>query len=738
MEDFRIRTQRFFSDTRVVAAVSVLCFLILMLVVNFVGAFALNSWEYLRTCLKAGGLKTHHILFTIPNPLCFNRRLKWLYVAGGILSVAVSTRVGYRMKTNLSPLSNSKVKGGRHFETITELQQEYRSVPEKTELYDGKGGFPIARYKDRIFIDDSPVHNLVIGTTRSGKGEIFIIPAIDIYSRARNQADRTSLVIADPKGELASASKEELERRGYQVFVFDLLSFIGMSFNPLQLVIDAYVRGDKAEAQLLANTLSYIMFNDPTSRDKMWQNWSIALTNALILALVINCCAQADQCEAPEEKQKWYDKINMYSVARMLIDLGDPNADEDSNKMNRVDQFFYQRDISDIARIQYAAVGMNPVKTKNGIYGNTLGILIKFTMDPIARMTAKNSVNFEEIGFNTEHPTAVFLVMPDYDTSNQFLATIFITQLYFILSKKSSFAPGGQCPREVVFLLDEFGNITPIPDMAHILTVCLGRNIRFDLVVQAYSQIFKLYGEQDGKTIIGNCGNQIYLLTIEEDTAKRVSYLIGNKTITVFSRSEKNNLSLDKNISEHVDTQPLLNPNELMEFKPGESAVVRITKRNDLRGRKINPSPIYNHNETVMKYRYEYLGNEFDPRRSFRSLNISERCLHQDIDLCRILYTPVLEDDAEIVEKTIQPADLYLEEMMTPEQMELICKFLDSGGYDSSLFRWDVLMTDCDEFLQDLVDSGQISHQTFEDVYTVLDQAGEASGGRRRPVETAS
>lgn len=724
MEDFRIKVQRFFSDTRIVIIISTLCFLVFMLFINFVGSFTMDNWDHLRACLK-GGLSSHNLVLSVPNPFDFNWRLKWLYLLGGCFSAALAVRVGYRMKINLSPLSNGKQKGSRHFATVTELQEEYRSVPEKKEFYDGKGGFPIARYKGRIFIDDSAVHNLIIGTTRSGKGEIFIIPAIDIYSRAQQAASKASMVIFDPKGELASASKKVLEQLGYQVYIFDLLSFMGMSFNPLQLVIDAYVKGNKAEAQLLANTLSFILFHDPTAKDKTWENWSIALTNALILALVIDCCAEADQCEAPEEKQEWYNKITMYSVARLLIDLGEPKDDEKS----KLDRFFATRSLNDVARLQYASVSYATGKTKGNIFANTLSQLIKFTMEPIAKMTSKNSVNLEEIGFNPDHPTAVFLVTPDYDTSNHFLATIFISQLYYVLSKKSSLSPGGKCLREVVFLLDEFGNITPIPDMAHILTVCLGRNIRFDLVIQAYSQIFKLYGEQDGKTIIGNCGNQIYLLTIEEETAKRISSLIGNKTISVLSRNEQNNLSLDKHFSEHIDTQPLRNPNDLMEFKPGESAVIRITKRNDLHGRKITPSPIYNHNETVMKYRYEYL-DEFDPSRSFQSLNISEHCLHKDTNLDQVVYTPVLKDETEITEETVQEADLYLSELLTPEQMELICNFLESDGYDCSLINWDILMTNFDEFLQGILDMGQISYQTYNDIYTVLDRAARSSKRR--------
>ena len=110
-------------------------------------------------------------------------------------------------------LNNNEVKGSRHWATIKEINREYRSVPETKKTYKGRGGFPISRYKDRIFIDDSPVNNLIIGTSRSGKGELFVVPAIDIYSRAKEMKYKASLIVTDPKGELAGASKEDFYQR---------------------------------------------------------------------------------------------------------------------------------------------------------------------------------------------------------------------------------------------------------------------------------------------------------------------------------------------------------------------------------------------------------------------------------------------------------------------------------------------------------------------------------------------
>jgi type IV secretion system protein VirD4 len=310
---------------------------------------------------------------------------------------------------------------------------------------------------------------------------------------------------------------------------------------------------------------------------------------------------------------------------------------------------------------------------------------------------------------------------------------MFISQLYYALSKTSSLSPGGKCFRQVVFLLDEFGNITPIPDMSNIITVCLGRNIRFDLIVQAYSQIFRLYGEQDGKTIIGNCGNQIYLLTMELDTAKRYSSLVGNKTITVTSRNSSSAaaLSLDKNLSEHIDTQPLLNPNELMEFMPGENVVVRVTKREDLNHNKIRPNPIFNHNETIMKYRYEYLADVFDTQKSFESLNLSDACLHKDVNLDDIIYSPAVNDQ-EAEPKQEDKSSLPLYQALSDQQRTTILTFLSDNGIDVDM---NMTLTEFDLFLQEQLDSGGIDQQLYDDIYNALSPLEEGRERRDENVE---
>ncbi|MFP3488756.1 type IV secretory system conjugative DNA transfer family protein, partial [Staphylococcus sp. SIMBA_130] len=87
-----------------------------------------------------------------------------------------------------------------------------------------------------------------------------------------------------------------------------------------------------------------------------------------------------------------------------------------------------------------------------------------------------------------EKPTALFMITPDYDSSLHVIASLYVKQLYTELARTASNTRGGKCIRDVIFILDEFGNMPTIDDMGSMITVCLGRNIKFNLVIQAYSQ----------------------------------------------------------------------------------------------------------------------------------------------------------------------------------------------------------------------------------------------------------
>ena len=311
-----------------------------------------------------------------------------------------------------------------------------------------------------------------------------------------------------------------------------------------------------------------------------------------------------------KENQK---KINMYSIINTFTELA-RKKNKDHLDLTALDSYFSERPQLNRAKLKYAGIEVAGDRTKGSVFASMMAKLSIFTFENIAKMTAESSLNLSDVGFGSK-PVAVFLAIPDFDKSNHFLATVFIRQLTFVLEKMATRNPSGRCDRKVKFLCDEFGNLPAIEGMESIITVCLGRNISFDLYIQAYAQVKKLYGD-DAETIMGNCGNQIFILTNDDNTAENFSKNLGTETILTAQRSGSK-LDRKKHFTENTEERRLLNMNQLEELMPGECVVKRVMKRVDRKGRRIRPTPIFNSVESGKRflYRYEYLTDSF-PKRS--------------------------------------------------------------------------------------------------------------------------
>ena len=527
------------------------------------------------------------------------------YVISYIFILVYDFILIYRVRSYLSDTAiNVGQKGDQRWSTIDEIKKEYKEISEKNNPYPGNPGIPICRYRDNFYIDDNFVNNLIIGITRSGKDEMFLLPSEEIYSRAENQP---SLIISDPKLGAYKASKEMLEKRGYDVYLFNLDDPLhSMGFNPLKEILAYYKNNDSANAELLAQSFSYSVF-DPDSQHgdaKYFASTAASLLTGLIIAHI-------DDCLRENQKQKYehtdfinYEKaINLYSIINLFTELSRQKIPNTPN-MSMLDIYFNERPALDRAKMKYAAVEVASDRTKGSVYSSMLEKLTIFTYENIAKMTVESSINLSDIGFG-DKPIAIFLGIPDYDKSAHFLSSVFIRQVYFVLAKKCGKV--GHCKRPVKFQLNEFGNIPRIEALSTIMTECLERKISFDFYIQSYSQVSSLYGD-DADTIIGNCGNQIYLMTNDDNTAEKYSKLLGNETVTDLQRTGSK-LSLHKTLMESTIEKPLLRPNELMELKEGFCVIKRVMKRRDLEGEKIVPHPIFNCDEfeTTFKYRYMYL-----------------------------------------------------------------------------------------------------------------------------------
>ncbi|MDG3136407.1 VirD4-like conjugal transfer protein, CD1115 family [Streptococcus suis] len=353
---------------------------------------------------------------------------------------------------------NNNEEGDDRFATVKEIHRQYKKVPNKTETYPGEGGAPVlhetrknlagltlrsqmlwqnrtfsrymtnaekilgiyARASGDFYIEDSTMNLLGIGMTRSGKGEGHITTTIDINSRAEIQP---SMVLADPKGEHYQSSYKTMRRRGYDV---DVLSFQNMdwsmSYNPLALAIAAAKRGYYEMTQTRVNAVAEDIYRKTkpgvgNGNAKYWEDTSISLFNAIAMALI----DRANETFKNGETDAW-DTVTVRNIAKFLTDLGseevfvndlgeiveNPDRDQQVKKKSKITVYFdnlrkiNQEQFSkfrDMADLNFRSSDFASEETKGNVFSSMMSGINLFLQDNIAKLTSKNSIDLESVGF---------------------------------------------------------------------------------------------------------------------------------------------------------------------------------------------------------------------------------------------------------------------------------------------------------------------------------------------------
>lgn len=240
---------------------------------------------------------------------------------------------------------------------------------------------------------------------------------------------------------------------------------------------------------------------------------------------------------------------------------------------------------------------------------------------------------YEKAQFDySEKPVAVFILMPPNRASYSPILSFFIHELF-----QANLDMANMVDRKMVnrihFLIDEFGNLPKIPQFSTMLSLGLGYEILFTIIVQNLEQITRVYGKDDAQTILSNLGNTLYLKTDDKQTATEISARLGNRTIRYKTVNSNNKLSVwstgHNNWS--MKKQPLLDPNQLYEFKVGEAVILRSTHAHDNRGKAIASHPIFNYGNTAYPQRWQFMGDVFDNSATIADIQINSP--HRNLDL---------------------------------------------------------------------------------------------------------
>ncbi|MEY8737882.1 VirD4-like conjugal transfer protein, CD1115 family [Lactobacillus sp. AN1001] len=349
---------------------------------------------------------------------------------------------------------NNHESGDDRFATLNELKHQYTKIADRGETYKGISGVPVAHmransiqglklgalmlYNNETFskvigeierkaklshykagyylIEQAAINMLMVGTTRSGKGEGWVNTIVDIASRAEDQA---SLIVGDPKLELGQMAYKTLCKRGYdvQILSFQNMDF-SMSYNPLTLAVEAAKKGYYEKVQARVNAVAEAIYRKPkknsSGNDEYWENTSISLFNAIALALI----DRANEAYEAGEKDAW-DTVTIRNLVTFLTELGSETSYVDANnesvdaddenaikkgsltlyfdKLREANEVKYSK-FREMADINFRTSDFAGEETRGNIYSSMTSGLNLFLQDNIARLTSKNTIDLANFG----------------------------------------------------------------------------------------------------------------------------------------------------------------------------------------------------------------------------------------------------------------------------------------------------------------------------------------------------
>ena len=186
-----------------------------------------------------------------------------------------------------------------------------------------------------------------------------------------------------------------------------------------------------------------------------------------------------------------------------------------------------QRDKEHIAVKYYKSYHSGSAKTLKSIQITLIARLEKFNLESLASLVATDELELASLG---ERKVALFALIPDNDTSFNFIVSIMYTQIFQQLFYLADHKYGGGLPVHVHFVMDEFANVSLPDDFDKILSVMRSREVSVSIILQNLAQLKTLF-EKQWESIVGNCDEFLYLGGNEQSTHKYVSELLGKSTI---------------------------------------------------------------------------------------------------------------------------------------------------------------------------------------------------------------
>ena len=374
---------------------------------------------------------------------------------------------------------------------------------------------------------------LVVGGSGAGKTRFYAKPNI--------MNANTSLIVLDCKGEILRDTGGLLEANGYDIKVLDLINMEkSHCYNPF-----AYLRNDNDIQRLVTNLFKNTTPKGAQSQDPFWDQAAQMLLLALVFYL---------HYEAPPEERN-------FSMVMEMIRAGEVREDDDTYQ-SPLDELFDRlemRNPEHIALKYYRNYRSGSGKTLKSIQITLVSRLEKFNLESLAGMTQTDEMELWSLG---EKKTAIFAVIPDNDSSFNFIVGLLYTQLFQQLYYQADVVHGGRLPVHVHFVMDEFANVALPDEFDKLLATMRSREISVSIIIQNLAQLKALF-EKQWESLVGNCDEFLYMGGNEQSTHEYVSKLLGKETIDTNTYGQSKGRSGSYSTNWQLTGRELLMPDEV-------------------------------------------------------------------------------------------------------------------------------------------------------------------------------
>ena len=418
--------------------------------------------------------------------------------------------------------------------------------------------------KDTVgLVDTGDVHCMMIGAAGVGKTAYWLYPNIE-YACASGM----SFMSTDTKGDImrnygSIASKYY----GYNISVIDLRNPMRSHGNNLLHLVNKYMDmyaehpetiAYKAKAEKYAKIISKTIILSGMDAGSFGQN--AYFYDAAEGVLTASILLVSEFCK-PEER-------HIVSVFKIIQELLAPsNNRQQKNQFNSLMALLPD----DHKAKWFAGAALNTSEQSMASVMSTALSRLNAFLDSELETILCNDTEIDAEKFCAEK-SAIFIIMPEEDSSKYFMVSLIIQQLYREILAVAD-ENGGKLKNRVVFYCDEFGTLPKIESAEMMFSASRSRRVSIVPIIQSLAQLEKNYGKEGAEIIVDNTQLTVFGgFAPNSETAQVLSKSLGTRTVMSGSVSQSKN---DPSRSLQMIERPLMTADELKALPKGTFVVTK-------------------------------------------------------------------------------------------------------------------------------------------------------------------